>query len=255
MAQPDATENDIRDAVIVQDVTDFSFSLPDVHAKFLRAGIDRSLRTLQRYCERGHLSARKYPSDLGDVWYVNPESVETKIEEIRQVQNVKVRRTTTTDDNGEREFSADTSVIDEASDDANRRHKIDDAGCRSEKTESESARPSERQATPTDDTKYVTLPVAVLDALTDQLRVKDDQIIRRDEELSKLAASRDDDRQLLHSAWEMIHSAGFGLPSAPLKDNTPPVPATERKPIDQFSASETFDPGGVENPVIEGATG
>jgi len=253
MSQRDATENDIRDAVIVQDVTDFSLSLPDVHAKFLGAGIDRSLRTLQRYCERGHLSARKYPSDLGDVWFVNPESVETKIEEIRQVQNVKVRRTTTIDDNDEREFSTDSPVIDEASDDANRRHKIDDAGCRSEKTESESARPSERQATPTDDTKYVTLPVAVLDALTDQLRVKDEQIVRRDEELSKMAASRDDDRQLLHGAWELIHSTGFGLSSAPLKDNTPPVPATERKPIDQFSVTKNHSPGDVENPNQYGA--
>ena len=253
MVQPDATENDIRDAVIVQDVTDFSFSLPEVHTKFLGAGIDRSLRTLQRYCERGHLTARKYPSDLGDVWYVNPESVETKIEEIRQVQAVKERRTATINDNNERVFSADSSVKDEASHDDEQRHNNDDAECRAEETEIETVLPSERQTAPNDDSKYVTLPVAVLDALTDQLRVKDEQIVRRDEELSKLAASRDDDRQLLHSAWELIHSAGFGLPSAPLNDDVPPVPATERKPIDQFAATKTFHPGGVENPTIHGA--
>ena len=253
MAQPDATESDIRDAVIVQDVTDFSFSLPDVHARFLGAGIDRSLRTLQRYCERGHLTARKYPSDLGDVWYVNPESVETKIEEIRQVQNVKERRTTTINDNDERGFSANSSVKDETSHDDKQRHNNDDAGCRADETEAETVRPFERQTPPNDDSKYVTLPVAVLDALTDQLRVKDEQIVRRDEELSKLATSRDDDRQLLYAAWELIHSAGFGLPSAPLKDDAPSVSATERKPIDQSAATKNFHPGGVENPTIHGA--
>jgi len=145
MAQPDATEDDIRDAVIVQDITDFSFSLPDVHARFLGAGIDRSLRTLQLYCERGHLTARKYPSDLGDVWYVNPESVETKIEEIRQVQNVKERRTATINDNNEQVFSADSPVKNETSHDDKLRHNIDDAECRAEENEIGTVLPSERQ--------------------------------------------------------------------------------------------------------------
>jgi hypothetical protein len=58
----DAPQHDnIRDATW-QDTTTYSMSLPQVYARFVEAGLDSSLRTLQRYCEHGHLRATKYPT-------------------------------------------------------------------------------------------------------------------------------------------------------------------------------------------------
>ena len=87
-------EESIRDTedVVWQDSTTYSMSLPQVYARFVEADLDRSLRTLQRYCEQGHLRAAKYPTETGAVWYVDPESVETKIKEIRQVQEATLHR-------------------------------------------------------------------------------------------------------------------------------------------------------------------
>lgn len=52
--------DDIRDAdVMWKDNTTYSMPLPQVYARFVEAGLDRSLRTLQRYCEQSHLRAAK----------------------------------------------------------------------------------------------------------------------------------------------------------------------------------------------------
>jgi hypothetical protein len=184
-SRPATSQDDnVRDAVTWQDATTYSLSLPEVYGRFVEAGIDRSLRTLQRYCEQGHLRAAKYPTDTGSVWRVDPHSVDIKIEEIRQVQETLYRPAPLTDDTprpmshdasrhdvGSRQTSSQKIESDEHDTPA---AQIDDKPSQQNtdvdrRASDENAKPSsagERQSAPSDDGKYVTVPVVMIEALT-----------------------------------------------------------------------------------------
>lgn len=221
--------DNIRDATW-HDTTTYSMSLPQVYARFVEAGLDRSLRTLQRYCEHGHLRAAKYPTETGAVWYVDPDSVETKIEEIRQVQEAALLRQPTpspvtapsTADATSRpdvarrepspaEIKPDTSDAANATSDDNFRHQNSDAARRSSDAPTSSGDNRDRQATTGHDDKYVTVPVVMIDALTAQLAAKDEQIKRRDEQMERMVEAHDKDRQLLGAALAIIHREDFPM--------------------------------------------
>lgn len=204
-SQDDASPDDnIRDAVTWQDATTFSLSLPQVYARFVHAGLNRSMRTLQRYCDQGHLHAAKYQTDTGSVWFVDPDSVETKIEEIRQVQETKERLAASEGvkdvplENVTPRHDADhrgstpprnlAAVDDErdATGDEAQRQSADDVDRRPEEKAQPDIASTERHPTSSQDTQYLTVPGAMLDALTEQLAAKDEQIKRRDDQIERL---------------------------------------------------------------------
>lgn len=51
---------------------------------YAQAGFPRTIRTLQRYCEHGHLDSRKKETLLGYMYLVTSESVERHISQLRQ---------------------------------------------------------------------------------------------------------------------------------------------------------------------------
>jgi hypothetical protein len=202
-------------------------ALPQVYARFVEAGLDRSLRTLQRYCEQGHLRAAKYPTETGAVWYVDPESVETKIEEIRQVQETLHRPAapshdttppTANDmsrhDTDRRSMSSmenkpdNRDSVETTSNDEPRQQNLD-ADRRSNAANVNGSDADQRQTATDGDDKYVTVPVVVLDALTAQLAAKDDQLKRQDAQMERMVAAHDKDRQLLGAALAIIHHDDF----------------------------------------------
>lgn len=248
-------DGDIRDAVTWQDTTTYSLSLPQVYARFVEAGLDRSLRTLQRYCEQGHLRAAKYPTETGSVWYVDAQSVETKIEEIRQVQETLQRPAPPSGDTAQQtpnamsgpdaerrsvssqEFKSDTNDTRTATSDDEPRQPNDDAVRRVSDEAVTQSNPTERQSATRGDDKYVTVPVGMLDALTAQLAAKDEQIKRRDEQMERLVETHDKDRRLLGAALSIIHREDFpfelgeGEVPAPKPEPEPePEPAEEIRP-------------------------
>jgi hypothetical protein len=251
-ARHDALEHDnIRDDVTWQDSTTYSMALPQVYARFVEAGLDRSLRTLQRYCEQGHLRAAKYPTETGAVWYVDPDSVETKIEEIRQVQETLHRPAAprhdmplpTTNDTSRpdadrraissSEHYAHSHDMASATDSDDPRKQKPDVARRSNDPIINETDSRDRQPTSDSDDKYVTVPVVMLDALTAQLAAKDEQIKRRDAQMEQLVNSHDQDRQLLGAALAIIHRDDFAmeLGEGEASDaNEDPAPAEEIKP-------------------------
>src|SRR5215213_3866332 len=66
---------------------DYSLSIEDALALYARAGLPRTLRTIQRYCAKGHLDCRRVEIPYGEKYLITPASV-TKhiayIEETRQ---------------------------------------------------------------------------------------------------------------------------------------------------------------------------
>ena len=222
-------DDNVRDAVTWQDSTTYSMALPQVYARFVEAGLDRSLRTLQRYCEQGHLRAAKYPTETGAVWYVDPASVETKIEEIRQVQETLHRPATLSygthrppiDDMSQHdadrrqsspfEGKADSHDTPTATHDDEPRQENHDAARRADGVADDTPDVRGRQAATGHDAEYVTVPVVMLDALTAQLAAKDEQIKRQDAQMDRLVESHDKDRQLLGAALAIIHKNDFPM--------------------------------------------
>ena len=72
LSRQDATDND----------TVFSLSLEEVAERYARAGHPRTPRTLQRYCAKGHLLARKLDTTMGEKYLVTPQSVARHIAQI-----------------------------------------------------------------------------------------------------------------------------------------------------------------------------
>lgn len=251
-SRPTASADDnVRDAVTWTDNTTYSMALPQVCARFAEAGLDRSLRTLQRYCEQGHLRAAKYPTEAGAVWYVDPDSVETKIEEIRQVQETLHRPTapsydtplstandTSRHDVGRRpaspfENNDDKSNTASATSDDEPRQQNHDVDRRANDSNTNEPASSQRQTATDGDDNYVTVPVVVLDALTAQLAAKDDQLKRQDSQIERLVAAHDKDRQLLGAALSVIHNDDFPMQLGKGNQHdwdTEPEPAEEIKP-------------------------
>lgn len=248
-AAPD--DDTIRDAVTWSDNTTYSLSLPEVYGRFVEAGLDRSLRTLQRYCEQGHLSAAKYPTETGAVWYVDPGSVDTKIEEIRQVQQTLHRPAAPRHDtppptedamsrpDADRRSMSSTDHDDDSSDtltatdDDDPRRPNSDAARRASNSPADKPDTRDRQSATADDERYVTVPVEVLDALTHQLAAKDEQLKRQDAQMQRLEQAHDEDRRLLGAAMSIIlrddfpMGVGEGHTDA---ERDEPTPAQEIKP-------------------------
>jgi len=62
----------------------FTLTIEDVGDLYAQAGFPRTIRTLQRYCERGHLDSRKKETLLGYMYLITSESVERHISQLRQ---------------------------------------------------------------------------------------------------------------------------------------------------------------------------
>src|SRR6266446_570160 len=66
---------------------EYFFSIEDAAALYERAGLPRTLRTIQRYCAKGHLDSHRVETAYGEKYLITPASVLKHIaysEEVRQ---------------------------------------------------------------------------------------------------------------------------------------------------------------------------
>lgn len=90
----DATgRDDARDAVVF-DVTGYNLTTKEAEQLFADSGVPRSARTIQRYCKSGYLDCKDYPTENGMMLRINQSSVERRIEEIQQIQSTTEGRDT-----------------------------------------------------------------------------------------------------------------------------------------------------------------
>src|SRR5437764_3376702 len=67
--------------------TDYSLSIDDALARYERAGLPRTPRTIQRYCAKAHLDCRRIETSYGEKYLITPASIAKHIayiEEVRQ---------------------------------------------------------------------------------------------------------------------------------------------------------------------------
>lgn len=70
------------------DPTHFTMTVEAASARFAEAGLPRSLRSIQRYCQRGHLTCTTVDTEIAEMYLIDPESVERRIRELQQIEFV-----------------------------------------------------------------------------------------------------------------------------------------------------------------------
>jgi len=65
--------------------SDFTLTIDEALARYSKAGLPRTPRSLQRYCALGHLDGRRIDTQYGEKWLITPESVDRHIAYIHEV--------------------------------------------------------------------------------------------------------------------------------------------------------------------------
>ncbi len=203
---------------------------------FSSAGIPRSDRTIQRWCEDGHLRCSKYPTETGSKYFVEVESARERLEAIRQVQEAtaadKHRRVAAYRDMSS--VTAGTQNENEeppSSNDEQRRRDITDDGKGATFNERHS-----RNTTPDSDVASLSATGGIMEVMVEQLHAKDDQIKEKDRQLK----ARDDEIGRLHEARETDRGYFFGMLSKleqamGLPSELPPNVPTEIKSAEKIA--------------------
>jgi hypothetical protein len=80
-ARPVATEPD----------TDYVLTIEQVADRYAKAGHPRTIRSLQRYCAKGHLDSKRKETPFGgEIYLVTPQSVARHIAQIEELQTTDV---------------------------------------------------------------------------------------------------------------------------------------------------------------------
>ena len=80
--------DDPHQAAEVSDANHFTLTVDQVAAKFEDEGLPRSSRTIQRYCQKGHLSCSRVDTEIAEMYYIDPNSVDRRIKELKQLEMV-----------------------------------------------------------------------------------------------------------------------------------------------------------------------
>lgn len=78
----------------------YTLTIEDVAKRYEHAGHPRTLRSIQRYCFKGHLDCLRQETTFGDKYLITPESVArhiSQIEELSSATNRDVSRQVATD--------------------------------------------------------------------------------------------------------------------------------------------------------------
>src|SRR5579859_5433279 len=72
--------------------TDFTLTIDDAALLYERAGLPRTLRSIQRYCAKGHLDAHRVETAYGEKFLITPASVMRHIAYIEEVRQATTSR-------------------------------------------------------------------------------------------------------------------------------------------------------------------
>src|SRR6266550_3261061 len=71
---------------------DYSLSIEEAAARYERAGLSRTFRTIQRYCAKGHLDSRRVEIPYGEKYLITPASVAKHIAYIEETRQTMAGR-------------------------------------------------------------------------------------------------------------------------------------------------------------------
>jgi hypothetical protein len=85
------SDDEPRQAATTPD-SEFTLSIDEAALLYERAGLPRTPRSIQRYCEKGHLDARRIETAFGEKYLITPASVMKHIAYIEEVRQVATGR-------------------------------------------------------------------------------------------------------------------------------------------------------------------
>ncbi len=78
--------DDLSRPVATTDDSDFTLTIDEALERYARAGLPRTPRSIQRYCEKGHLQCRLIETEFGEKYLIAPASVDKHIAYIEEVR-------------------------------------------------------------------------------------------------------------------------------------------------------------------------
>ena len=78
--------DDLSRPVATSPDTEYSLSIEEAAALYERAGLPRTLRTIQRYCAKGHLDSHRVETAYGEKFLITPASIVRHIAYIEEVR-------------------------------------------------------------------------------------------------------------------------------------------------------------------------
>src|SRR5947207_289201 len=85
------TDDQPRHAAASPDI-EYSLSIEEAAAIYERAGLPRTLRTIQRYCAKNHLDSHRVETAYGEKYLIKPASVLKHIAYIEEVRQATAGR-------------------------------------------------------------------------------------------------------------------------------------------------------------------
>ncbi len=80
----DTSRNDAAE----RDKARHTLSAEETSVLFAEAGVPRSVRTVQRYCKKGHLACITVDTEISEKYLIDRNSVERRIKELQQVDRI-----------------------------------------------------------------------------------------------------------------------------------------------------------------------
>src|SRR3954462_7009447 len=90
--QQGATAPDLSRHAATSDDSDYSLSIEDALTLYEAADLPRTMRSIQRYCAKGHLDAHLIETPFGEKFLITPASVERHIAYVKEVRPVATGR-------------------------------------------------------------------------------------------------------------------------------------------------------------------
>jgi hypothetical protein len=162
--QADATTSDLSRPVATGDDSDYSLSVDEALARYQAAGLPRTPRSIQRYCTKGYLEARRVETEFGEKFLIKPESVDRHIAYIMEVRPVATGRDLA------RQVATNeaTEIAPESTN--------GEAGASDDKVRQVPTTPEMSQPVVAFDARYVAVLERENEFLREQIAVKDEQI-------------------------------------------------------------------------------
>lgn len=83
--------DDLSRHVATSDDNDFSLTIDEALERYARAGLPRTPRSIQRYCAKGHLDARRIETQFGEKYLITPASIDKHIAYIQEIADATGR--------------------------------------------------------------------------------------------------------------------------------------------------------------------
>jgi hypothetical protein len=83
--------DDLSRHVATSDDSDFSLTIDEALERYARGGLPRTPRSIQRYCAKGHLDARRIETQFGEKYLITPASIDKHIAYIQEIADATGR--------------------------------------------------------------------------------------------------------------------------------------------------------------------